>query len=190
MYDRGVNVRSRCLYVLAVCAAGCIMFAGQAAPLFPAYSPTPDADPSVRHAVLVPMPIRLSVERTSDRLSVGFDQASARKVKIAVGKRMSIGVKYEMRVYARGDVRPRSPGGVGYASIREPITTSEIAFLNGGRTFLNSVDHGGIPARGKQYVVEDDMSIFETDIPPQHMWSPEGSRNYRVLWEKKLNAVR
>jgi hypothetical protein len=35
---------------------------------------------------------------------------------------MSIGVKYEMRVYAKGDARPRNPGGIGYASIKEPVT--------------------------------------------------------------------
>ena len=68
----------------------------------PGYPSTADADPSVRHEVLVPMPTRLSVERKSGRLSVGFDLASPKKVKITVGKKMSIGVKYEMRVYAKG----------------------------------------------------------------------------------------
>jgi hypothetical protein len=140
----------------------------------PEYSPTADADPSVRHEVLVPMPTRLSVERKSDRLSVGFHLASPRKVKITVGKKMSIGVKFEMRVYAKGDARPPSPGSIGYASIKEPITPSELGFLN-GRAFLNSAD-GGIPAPAKRYVVEEDVSIFETDIPAQHMWSPESGR--------------
>jgi hypothetical protein len=153
----------------------------------PGYSPTADADPSVRHVVVVPMPTRLSVQRKSDRLSVGFDLASARKVKITVGKKMSIGVKYEMRVYAKGDARPRNSGGVGYASIMEPITTSEPDFLN-GRAFLNSAD-GGIPAPGTRYVIEEDVSIFETDIPAQHIWSPESGR-YRVIWAEKLKTAR
>jgi len=184
-----MNVSLRGLYVLAICAAGSILFAAQTVPLFPEYPPAPDADPSLRHAVVVPMPTRLSVERESDRLSVGFDLASARKINITVGKKMSIGVKYEMRVYATGDPRPQSPGRVGYAGISEPIATSEPGFLN-GKTFLNSVDRGGIPAPGKRYVVEVDVNIFETDIPAQHMWSPEGSKNYKVLWEKKLSTVR
>jgi hypothetical protein len=58
-------------------------------PPFPQYSRTADADPSIRHEVVVPMPNRLSVERNSDRLSVGFDLASPRKVKITVGRKMN-----------------------------------------------------------------------------------------------------
>jgi hypothetical protein len=153
----------------------------------PGYSPTAGADLSVRHPVVVPMPTRLTVERKSDRLSVGFDSASEKKVKIMVGKKMSIGVKYEMRVYAKGDARPRNPGGVGFASIIEPVTTSEPDLLN-GRALLNSAD-GGIPAPGNRYVIEEDVSIFETDIPAQHMWNPESGR-YRVIWAEKLKTAR
>jgi hypothetical protein len=54
--------------------------------------------------------------------------------------------------------------------------------------FLKSAD-GGIPAPGKRYVVEEDVSIFETDVPAQHMWSPESGR-YRVIWAEKLKTVR
>ena len=43
---------------------------------------------------------------------------------------------------------------------------------------------------GRRHVVEHDIILFETDIPAQHMWGPESSKNYRVLWEEKLNAVR
>jgi len=141
-----------------------VAFQDSATALYPpGYSPTADADPSVRHEVIVPMPTRLSVERKSDRLSVGFDLASPRKVKITVGKKMSIGVKYEVRVYAQGDARPQNPSRVGYASIKEPVTPSEPGFLN-ERDFLNGAE-GGIPVPGKRYVVEEYVSIFETDIP-------------------------
>jgi hypothetical protein len=165
-----------------------VAFPDAATPVHPPrYSPTADADPSIRREVVVPMPTHLRVERTSDRLSVGFDLAFPRRVKITVGKKMSIGAKYEMRVYAKGDARPQNAGGVGYASIMEPITPSEPGFLN-GRTYLNSVD-SGIPAAGKRYVIEEDVSIFETDVPAQHMWSPESGR-YKVIWAEKLKAVR
>jgi hypothetical protein len=165
-----------------------VAFQDSATVLHPSrYSPTADADPSIRHVVVVPMPTRLSVERKSDRLSVGFDLASARKVKITVGMKMSVGVKYEMRVYAKGDARPRNAAGLGYASIREPVTASEPDFLNGS-ALLNSAD-GGIPAPGKRYVIEENVSIFETDIPAQHMWSPEGGR-YRVIWAEKLRTAK
>jgi len=155
------------------------------APDLSGYSAPADAALSVRHKVVIPMPTRLSVERKPDRLSVGFDVIAPRKVKITVDKNMSIGVKYEMRVYAEGGARPQNPGGVGYASIKEPVT-SELVFLK-GKSFLNSAD-GGIPALGERYVIEEDVSIFQTDIPPQHMWRPENGR-YRVIWAEKLRTV-
>lgn len=37
-------------------------------------------------------------------------------------------------------------------------------------------------------MVEEDISIFETDIPPQHMWMPT-SNSYKVLWENKFQYV-
>jgi hypothetical protein len=177
----------QCTLAWAQTAKSSVAFQNAATPHPPAYSAPADVAPSVRREVVVPMPTRLSVERKPDRLSVGFDLAAPRKVKIVVHKNMSIGVKYEMRVYAKGAARPQNPGGVGYASIKEPVTPSEPVFLN-GKAFLNSAD-GGIPAPGKRYVIEEDVSIFETDIPAQHMWRPE-SGSYRVIWVEKLRTVR
>ncbi len=157
------------------------------APHPPGYSGHADAAPAVRHEVVIPMPNHLSVERKPNRLSVGFDLVTSRRVKVAVDQNMSIGVKYEIRVYAKGGARPHNPSSVGYASIKEPATPLELGFLN-GKAFLNSAD-GGIPALGEQYVIEEDISIFETDIPAQHMWRPESGR-YRIIWLGKLRTVR
>ena len=41
---------------------------------------------------------------------------------------------------------------------------------------------GGVPEEGKAYVVEMRWKIFETDVPPQHMWSPHGKK-YKVILE-------
>jgi uncharacterized protein (DUF2345 family) len=73
------------------------------------------------------MPARLSIERTPGRISVGFDLASPRNVKITVGKKMTIGVKYEMRVYATGDARPVNAGSVGYAASASPLVLRQAA---------------------------------------------------------------
>ena len=62
---------------------------------------------------------------------------------------------------------------------------------------LNSIDEATpavpltqdwIAEPGKRSVVEHDLSLFETDVPPEHMWSPASSGKYRVLWEKRLKA--
>ena len=66
---------------------------------FPILPPTADVDPSIRHEVEVQMPTRLSVQRTPDSLTVSCDTASLENVKVTVGKKMSIGMKDEFRVY-------------------------------------------------------------------------------------------
>jgi len=133
------------------------------------------------------MPARLSVQRTPSRLCVSYDLSSLRKVKVAVGERMAIGMKDELRVYVKGDAQPLHAGRFGYASINEPVIPfSNPDFLK-STSCLDSVQDG-IPAPGKRYVIEVDISLFETDIPPQHMWMPEGSKRYRVLWDKKLKT--
>ena len=171
--------------------AGCVLLAfgpvKAQIPNFPSYPRNTDADPSVRHQVVVSMPTRLSVERTADHLAIGFDPASLRKVRITVGSKMTIGVKYEMRVFAKGDPRPTEANVFGDGEIREPVDPSHSGFLS-GRDFLN-IAQGGIPAKGKLYIIEEAVSLFETDVPAQHMWSPTGG-SYRVLWTETLKTTR
>jgi hypothetical protein len=174
---------------LGVTAA--VLFGAQAGPAFPEYPPTPDADPSTRHAVEVSIPARLSVQRAPSSLSVAYDLASLRNVTIMVGKKMIIGMKDEFRVYLEGDTRsvPYRSSSEFEVKQKDPaIPLSNPNFLKS--TEILSSDHDGIPAAGRRHVVEHDIILFETDIPAQHMWGPESSKNYRVLWEEKLNAVR
>jgi hypothetical protein len=107
-----------------------------------------------------------------------------------VGKKMTIGMKDDFRIYVEGHARP--PGGIlslsGMKEQDPPIVLSDPNFLNSRET-LTSV-HDGIPAAGKRYVVEHDIILFETDLPAQHFWGPEGGKLYKVLWEEKLSAVR
>jgi hypothetical protein len=100
-------------------------------------------------------------------------------------------IEDELRVYVRGDPRPLQARSVSEGSISEK--ESAIPFSNANilkSTEVLSRVQDGIPAPGTRYVIEHDISLFEADIPPQHMWSPESSRNFRVLWERKLNTVR
>jgi hypothetical protein len=169
---------------LVMCVAGCLSLVCGHAQHPPIYPPTADADPSIRHDVIVAVPARLSVERTPDRLIVGFDLTSAESVKITLGDRMTMGVKWELRVWGEGEARPvEANGGVGLGG---PVTSSDLG-LQSDKTFLNRAQ-GGIPVPGKSYIVEEDVSVFETDIPAQHMWSPT-SKKYRVLWEGKVQYV-
>ena len=59
---------------------------------------------------------------------------------------------------------------------------------------LTSVQDG-IPAAGKRYIVEHDIILFETDVPAQHMWSPESCASRKPRAERnafvreKMNAM-
>jgi hypothetical protein len=166
-----MNARLRASCALAICAGGFALFS--------------NAAPSTRHQIEVSVPARLSVQRTSTRLSVAYDLASVRNVKITLGKNMTLGIRDELRVYVKGDARPLQPRSVTIGSINEQESNPN--FLKSTEV-LDSVQ-GGIPAPGKQYVIEDDISLFETDIPPEHMWQPQNSRDFKILWEKKLDTV-
>jgi hypothetical protein len=44
-----------------------------------------------------------------------------------------------------------------------------------------------VPNAGERYTVEVRLTLFETDIPPQHHWAP-GTGKYKILWAKALKA--
>jgi hypothetical protein len=101
---------------------------------------------------------------------------------------MALGVKSELRVYAKGNPRPDRPDSIEYTGIRESGGSVLNAGLLNGKAFLNRAPDG-IPAQAKNYIVEMDVSLFETDIPPRHMWMPENRGKYRVLWKRKLKTI-
>ncbi|MBN8247569.1 MAG: hypothetical protein J0L84_09015 [Verrucomicrobia bacterium] len=39
-----------------------------------------------------------------------------------------------------------------------------------------------LPSRGTKLMLECHVGVFETDMPVDPMWMPEGGRHYRVLW--------
>jgi hypothetical protein len=164
--------------------------AAQIGATFPAYPPAPDADPNIRHSVELSVPVRLSVQRIPTSLSVAYELDSVRNVKITVGKNMIVGMKDEFRVYRQGDTRPLSYRSLLETEVKEnngEILLSDTHFL---QSLTLSSDRDGIPAAGMAYTIEHYITLFETDLPAQHMWSPERSKNYKVLWEEKLNIVR
>ena len=98
---------------------------------------------------------------------------------------MTIGAKYEIRVWGEGEPRPvESNAGAGMAG---PVNPSDPGYLKDWSNVLNRAQ-GGIPVPGKSYVIEYDVTVFETDIPAQHFWNPV-SKKYKVLWEGKVQSV-
>jgi hypothetical protein len=139
--------------------------------------PITNANPSIRVPLLVHVPTKLKIERASDTLSVEIDKSSLEATNLTVGTNMVTGVESKVYVYPDGESRPVD-GGEGLSGGWD--------FNLGTRFWHTKPD--GIPLPGKKYVVEVELTAFETDIPPQHDWSPHG-KNYKILWQRTLKQV-
>lgn len=142
--------------------------------LFPVIPPIADADPSVREPVSVKVPTELVAERRGDSVTVRF--VDLEEWTVTVGRSMATGVRTEERIHHQGGsfrLGGGLSGGFGLDSDGMTLTCG----------------HHGIPAAGEEFVVEKTITLFETDVPPQHMWQPSGGRHYRVLWTRTFEAA-
>jgi len=146
-------------------------------PMFPVPASVADADPSIRCAVPARVPTRLKIARTADTLSVAIDPDGFEATNLLVGTNMATGVQSATFVYPEGEKRP-AEGGIGL--------NGGLAFNSGERYWHTTPDR--LPLPGKRYVVEVELTAFETDVPPQHEWSPQG-KNYKILWQRTLKQV-
>jgi hypothetical protein len=145
--------------------------------LFSILPPITNANPSIRHPISIRVPTQLKIERTTDTLSMEIATNSFESTNLMVGTNMVTGVESKVYVYAEGESRPAN-GGYGLGGTD----------FNLGTSFWHTKQEG-IPLPGKKYVVELELAVFETDIPPQHMWSPQGSKNFKVLWRRTLKQT-
>lgn len=142
-------------------------------PGFPQPPPVPGANPAVRHEVVLLAPAALSVRKAEDgALAIGWVKANPIALRVAVGHRMVVGTRMDEGVWV-GDER---------------IAAHDTETLLGGEP-LHAVDSKGFlrdlpaPSDDAPVTLRATVQVFETDVPPQHHWSPEGER-YRVLWER------
>ena len=144
-------------------------------PGFPQPPPVPGADPAVRHEAVFLAPAALSVREAEDEPQarvVGWVKTNPIAVRLAVGHRMIVGTRIDAGVWV-GDER---------------VPAHDTETLLGGEP-LGAVDGAGylrdLPAANedRKVMLRARVQLFETDIQPQHMWSPTGER-YRVLWER------
>ncbi len=140
----------------------------------PQRPPVPGADPSVRHSLKVQVPTRLKIEKKGDLRELSLDPTSMEPAEITVGLNMLLGVKNEYRWRFAGDSK---------------VQGTNTAY-SGGAT-ADSVDFGVGRSQqkyvpGAKVVIEVVVSVFETDIPPGFLWSPQ-SGQYKVLWTRTLS---
>ena len=66
--------------------------------------------------------------------------------------------------------------------------------LQGGLAFeaythVFTRNRDNLPLPGEEYVVEFQCTLFETDLPTQHFWSPRSGRHYRILWSQTFRET-
>lgn len=147
----------------------------KAGDLFPILPPVPTADPAVRSEKEFRVPGQLRVCRLGRYVGVEAVPGALEPVKVTVGKDMVTGLRYEVFVYREEKLVLSGPGGM---QSRADATYAQVAAMVGE---VGSKDF----QPGQEYKVKLLLTLFETDIPPQHFWTPETGR-YKALWSKTL----
>ena len=141
----------------------------------PSTSPLADASGVVE--ISVRAPAALSVARAMDTLSVAIDPASLGLMQVTTHAGTVVGVEADVFVFPQGQARPvleRRAVGVG------------IDFDAGATTWTTTRD--GVPAPGTKYVVEMQLVLFETDVPPASKWDPHAG-NFNTLFARTLRQA-
>jgi hypothetical protein len=129
--------------------------------------PIVDADPSDRHPASIHMPAKYDAIRKGDRIT--YTPVQFEEMKLTVGKNMETGHSEEMKI------RRGSKSADQWLSM-----SSGMNWQPSDGSMLN--DNGKWPQGA--FTLEYTITFFETDIPAQHMWSPQSGKNYKVLWTR------
>ena len=82
---------------------------------------------------------------------------------------MTVGIRQEESIYHDGTEKPINmalQSGLAFAASTNVLAVPTVEYSQPGQSFD----------------FEHRIMIFETDLPAQHMWSPERGKYYKVLW--------
>ena len=93
-----------------------------------------------------------------------------------VGQKMVVGFMSEERIYVGGTAHTV---GLGFDSGNVFVSGDSVYYLS----------QNGNPQPGQDITFESRISIFETDLPPQHMWEPENRKLFKILWTRSFKET-
>lgn len=135
-----------------------------------------DANPAIRHAVQVQVPVRLHASYYSGQyIEIETDELGL--TNLTVGTNMATGTEYRTEVFQGG--RLLNLGGC----------LLQNGFANGGYHEYWSLNSANSLKPDENVAVEIKMTMFETDEPAQHMWSPPSGKKYQVLYEQTFKLA-
>lgn len=136
-------------------------------PGFPMLAPIAEADPTVRHPVQVHVPVRLHATRHGDSITIKTDELAL--TNLTVGTNMVTGTQCEIKVY-QGDKLLDTGGG-----------SLQGGLADGGCANTLWLAPEERPKANESLTVFITITMFETDEPSQHFWSPHAGKKYKVL---------
>ncbi|MFQ5599566.1 MAG: hypothetical protein ACE5G2_03310 [Candidatus Krumholzibacteriia bacterium] len=137
--------------------------------------PVSDADPDIRHEETIRVPTRLVFPRSHPRWpAVSYDTTCVQTVVLNVGHKMTLGVGSRLSYDDGAEVIELGRG------------LRSIGCLSCGGRVLNGVTEV-MDRQGSLQIIEE-LVLFETDIPDQHLWQPKRGR-YQELWRGVATGV-
>ncbi|MDP9150353.1 MAG: hypothetical protein M3O36_10490 [Myxococcota bacterium] len=125
----------------------------------------------------VRVPGALMVARALDTLTVAIDPSSLAVAQVPSEDGSFLGVEADVVVFERGEAHP--------VAERHTLLPGP-AFDVGTYAWNTSPD--GVPLRDKKYVVEMNLILFETDVPPGRDWAPHAGK-CRTLWSQTVRQA-
>jgi hypothetical protein len=138
---------------------------------FPVIPPVRGADPSIRYPASVKLPAAMRLERQGEKLTVSFP--SLQTTNLTIGRRMVTGTTLEEQVVRNGIVNLRD---------RRRSIQQGVALQSTRHSLALGPDE--VPKSGQRLIFECRVTVFETDLPSQHLWSPESGKCYKILWTR------
>ncbi len=135
--------------------------------------PVWNADPWTQSLRTVIVPSSISAIRKQDAIVFFFDSTATRPTKVWGGQRMCDGTRVEVYHYTNGT--------------RELVSSRLIASANplAIEVFsLDSLKYSQLIQEYNSTVVE--LTLFETDIPPQRFWRPEATSKFQIIWQGRF----
>ncbi|KPJ61482.1 MAG: hypothetical protein AMJ46_02030 [Latescibacteria bacterium DG_63] len=164
------------LAVLISSSVGLSQETAEQVQLFEPLEAIQDADPEQRHWEVLRMPSELIVESKDNGTHIGFDSSSVHTIKVTVGHKMVVGCEWILYYF----------DGTEQVELRRNTGGSLEVLLGSGRDVVQGLDKI-VESQGSLQLIAE-LTMFETDIPPQHMWIPRKGR-YRPLWRGLATGV-
>jgi hypothetical protein len=141
----------------------------------PVLPPIADASPEIRYPVQIHIPVRLHAVKTND--AIWIETAEMTLTNLTVGTNMVTGTECETQAYQDGQLL-----GTGGSSLQGGLADggfSDKLLLN----FEKSL------RADRSIALEITITMFETDEPAQHFWSPQSGHKYHVLLKQTFKLV-